>query len=472
MPATTWRLTGLTLPDGQDLRITGVQLWAGDTDVTAQATVSSSFAPREGALSALTDGDAGSACVWAAQQVRLPGFYIEWTFAEAVEITRIFLGAAVYAGVLTGGASVINAVGVVDEGVMLGAVSWHAKKALEHGAAGFWSLTGSGSVQPDEVAGARNATRTGGAVVAAQLAVDGGYAFDPQTTGLIRIPSAAGVDAAGFSVCFDFQYTVVDNLVIAEHGNDNMGWSIQSLSAAQFSSYGIPFGAMGVPVGNAGNSIWFTDVGVNDGKPHRLVMTIDNVGAVALYLDGRLATRRGSSGTGVTKPTYNTSYIDIGSRNGTFGLPVGSRIANFALFNRVLSASEARLLSNSVGCPVQTIPQTATLAVAKEHWLGQGESATQSPQVMALDMEYGGNGVIYGTVEQKLTGDTTLPLKRRVRLHRSRDGLLVRETWSDAQGNYRFEGLSTRYTYDVIAHDHEGLLQSVIANDLTPEVSA
>lgn len=469
MPATTWRLTGLTLPDGQDLRITGVQLWAGDTDVTSQATVSSSFAPSDGALSALGDGDAATVCVWAAQQVRLPGFYIEWTFAAAVEITRVFLGASVYAGVLTGGASAMNAMGAVTGGVSLGAVSWQAKKALEHSAVGFRSLTGSGSVQPDEVAGARNATRTGGAIVAAQLAVDGAQAFDTQTTGLIRIPSVAGVDAGGFSVCFDFQYTVVDNLVIAEHGNDNMGWSIQSLSAAQFSSFGIPFGAMGVPVGNAGNSIWFTDVGVNDGKPHRLVMTIDNVGAVALYLDGRLATRRGSSGTGVTKPTYNTSYIDIGSRNGTFGLPVGSRIANFALFNRVLSANEARLLSNSVGWPIQTFHQAAALVTAQDHWLAQGESATQSPKVSALDMEHGGNGVIHGTVELYAQAGN-IPLARRVRLQRSRDSLLVREAWSDAQGNYRFEGISERYTYDVTARDHEGLQQSVVANDLTPEV--
>ena len=469
MPATTWRLTGLTLPDGQDLRITGVQLWAGDTDVTAQATVSSSFAPSDGALSALGDGDAATVCVWAAQQVRLPGFYIEWTFAAAVEITRVFLGASVYAGVLTGGASVMNAMGAVAGGVSLGAVSRQAKKALQHGAVGFWSLTGSGSVQPDEVAGARNATRTGGAIVAAQLAVDGAQAFDVQTTGLIRIPSVTGVDGAGFSVCLDFQYTVVDNLVIAEHGNDNMGWSIQSLSAAQFSSFGVPFGAMGVPVGNAGDALWFTDVGVNDGKPHRLVMTIDNVGGVALYLDGRLATRRGSTGAGVVKPTYNTSYIDIGSRNGTYGLPAGSRIANFALFNRVLNASEALLLSNSVGWPIQTIPQAATLAVSQEHWLGQGESATQSPQVVALDMECGGQCSIYGTVElYAQTGN--IPLPRRVRLHRSRDGLLVRETWSDAQGHYRFDGISERYTYDVIAWDHEGLQQSVVANDLTPEV--
>lgn len=102
--------------------------------------------------------------------------------------------------------------------------------------------------------------------------------------------------------------------------------------------------------------------------------------------------------------------------------------------------------------------------------LGQGFfSATTSRSVVLLDLEFGGHGCLYGTVElYAQSGNILLP--RRVRLHRSRDGLLVRETWSDAQGNYRFDGISERYTYDVIAWDHEGLQQSVVANDLTPEV--
>ena len=88
--------------------------------------------------------------------------------------------------------------------------------------------------------------------------------------------------------------------------------------------------------------------------------------------------------------------------------------------------------------------------------------------VRAQDMEFGGQGSIYGPVELYNQAGN-IPLRRRVRLHRSRDGLLVRETWSDDQGNYRFDGISERYTYDVIAWDHEGLQQSVVANDLQPE---
>lgn len=91
--------------------------------------------------------------------------------------------------------------------------------------------------------------------------------------------------------------------------------------------------------------------------------------------------------------------------------------------------------------------------------------------VRAADAENGGYGVVFGSVELYNQAGN-IPLPRRVRLHRSRDGLLVRETWSDAQGNYRFEGISQRYTYDVIAWDHEGLQQSVVANDLQPEAMA
>lgn len=84
-------------------------------------------------------------------------------------------------------------------------------------------------------------------------------------------------------------------------------------------------------------------------------------------------------------------------------------------------------------------------------------------------MEFSGAATIHGTVELYAQAGN-IPLPRRVRLYRSRDGLLVRETWSNAQGEYRFDGITDRYTYDVIAWDHEGLQRSVVANDLTPEV--
>lgn len=100
--------------------------------------------------------------------------------------------------------------------------------------------------------------------------------------------------------------------------------------------------------------------------------------------------------------------------------------------------------------------------------LQQGVGRALLPLLTSIDVEHGGYGVIHGSVELYVQAGN-IPLPRRVRLQRSRDSLLVRETWSDAQGNYRFDHISERYKYDVTAWDHEGLQQSVVANDLTPE---
>ena len=85
-----------------------------------------------------------------------------------------------------------------------------------------------------------------------------------------------------------------------------------------------------------------------------------------------------------------------------------------------------------------------------------------------LDAEFGGFYRIYGTVARKGT-PANVPLKRRVRLHRSKDGMLVRETWSNADGSYAFTEISGRYEYDVIAWDHERQDFSTVANNQLAE---
>lgn len=108
-------------------------------------------------------------------------------------------------------------------------------------------------------------------------------------------------------------------------------------------------------------------------------------------------------------------------------------------------------------------------ALSNEHMLAQGELHTHRQRAFEIaDVEFGGNGRVYGTVERKNT-PTNIPLRRRVRLHRSRDGLLVRETWSKADGSYEFKGVSMQYEYDTIAWDNEMSFRSVVANNLTPE---
>ena len=81
------------------------------------------------------------------------------------------------------------------------------------------------------------------------------------------------------------------------------------------------------------------------------------------------------------------------------------------------------------------------------------------PKLLALqksgDYIHGGKGFIPGTVEEKATPN--IPLRRRVRLHRDVDGMMVRETWSDAvTGAYTFTDINPAYTYTVIAYPVTG----------------
>ena len=89
-----------------------------------------------------------------------------------------------------------------------------------------------------------------------------------------------------------------------------------------------------------------------------------------------------------------------------------------------------------------------------------------------LDFVLGGNGLgrVRGrTVEQEDKNSPKVPVSRRVRLYRDRDGLLIRETWSNAQGDYEFLRIDSTIAYTVLSYDHEGDFRAVVADRVTPE---
>lgn len=89
-----------------------------------------------------------------------------------------------------------------------------------------------------------------------------------------------------------------------------------------------------------------------------------------------------------------------------------------------------------------------------------------------LDYVLGGNGLgrVRGrTVEQEDKNSPKVPVSRRVRMYRERDGLLIRETWSNAQGEYDFQRIDSTTAYTVLSYDHEGDFRAVVADRVTPE---
>lgn len=85
-------------------------------------------------------------------------------------------------------------------------------------------------------------------------------------------------------------------------------------------------------------------------------------------------------------------------------------------------------------------------------------------------MQFKGRGQIVGTVKEKASPVDT-PVRRRVRLYREPDGLLVRTVWSDpATGVYEFSGIPLDAKYTVVSHDYAGLYRAVLADNLAPEL--
>ena len=78
-------------------------------------------------------------------------------------------------------------------------------------------------------------------------------------------------------------------------------------------------------------------------------------------------------------------------------------------------------------------------------------------------------GQVYGTV--KIDGTPTdAPVRRRVRLYREIDGLLVQQQWSNpATGAYSFQYLETDHLYTVISDDYTASFRAVVADKIVPE---
>lgn len=74
-----------------------------------------------------------------------------------------------------------------------------------------------------------------------------------------------------------------------------------------------------------------------------------------------------------------------------------------------------------------------------------------------------GNGVVSGVVTIE-----NIPGSRRVRLYRKQDGMLIRETWSAANGAYSFNNIDPAWEYFVVAHDHLRVHNGVIQDMLVP----
>ncbi|CAM3306594.1 LamG-like jellyroll fold domain-containing protein [Halomonas lysinitropha] len=76
----------------------------------------------------------------------------------------------------------------------------------------------------------------------------------------------------------------------------------------------------------------------------------------------------------------------------------------------------------------------------------------------------------------RISGNTTdpngNPVSRRVRCFERTTGRIVREGWSNSAGYYQFDDLDPAKRFTIVAHDHTGEYNAVIADNAQPEVPA
>lgn len=123
---------------------------------------------------------------------------------------------------------------------------------------------------------------------------------------------------------------------------------------------------------------------------------------------------------------------------------------------------------------IEDTPPTLKLVSPVPRALGSATPAASVKVVDATqrlrDIHFDGKGRVVGTVKEK-SAPTNTPLHRRVRLFRERDGLLIRETWSNPEtGAYAFTDIDETVKYTVVSYDYLLNHRAVVADNLTPEL--
>ena len=502
MFSTSWSICGIDT-DGHDLTLSRLVAW-GEAGELVPTTVVSAIPPITGTVDNLLVDDA-TTVTFAAADVRQPGFLITFEFAEPVELWGWRMAALTRTGWPR-----MHAVSAGEHVQFLGRLEWQGSGALsalprypvnlaqEYG---VWAALSSGSREWYGVA-----THDGVTVYAAGYndvlykSIDGGATWAALSSGSRTWCGVATHD--GVTV-----YAVVWGGLIYKSTDGGATWAALSSDSREWYDVATHDGVT-VYASLSGNAIYkSTDGGTTwaalsaaGSRVWRGVATHDGVTVYAAVRGGVIYKSTDGGATWVALSSGSREWYGVATHDGVTvyaavykgaiykstdggatwaalsaavsrvwrgvatygGVTFYATVENGAIYKGTLLPSiyslELRALATSTSSTNGAPPvETATLTV--------------EPVFTTQDLDVGGRGRIYGTVKRK-ADPQNIPLVRRVRLHDSRTGSLLRQTWSQTDGSYEFRDLSPDLEFDVVAWDHERHFRSEIANNLKPEVQA
>ena len=420
MLSTSWSICGIDT-DGHDLTLSRLVAW-GEAGELVPVSVASTLPPIAGAIDNLLVDDA-TTVTFAAADVRQPGFSITFEFAEPVELWGWRMAALTRAGWPR-----MHAVKAGEHVQFLGQLEWQGigeLSAPSYSPVNFAQACGAFVSLP--AAGSRSwrgvATHDGVTVYAVEYG------------GVIYKSADCGATWAALSSGSRSWRGVATHDGVTVYAGDYGGQIYKSTDG----------GATWVALSSAASRNW-EGIATHDGVT---VYAVVYGGVIYKSADGGATWAALSSGGrywhGVATHDGVTLYAAV------HGGVIYKNISLPSIYN-----IDLRALTTSTPVTAGAPPlEDATLAV--------------EPVYTTIDLDVGGCGRIYGTVKRK-ADPQNIPLVRRVRLHDSRTGALLRQTWSQEDGSYEFRDLNPDLEFDVIAWDHEGQFRSTIANNLKPEV--
>lgn len=488
-----WRAVAIETYGSGDLELGCFHLLdAAGVRVDAPATLTASTAPTVGLLASLQDDDLSTAARWASQSIA--ALSLTWDFGgSSVDVadislagnseTRFALSVKIqYSDNASVWVDWVTAAGIRWPGVNAKTASGAAVTLAMLAPSGYYKFEDSaGTVLIDSSGYSRHGSYVGGGLPTAPglLARGGEKALRTAAAQYHTIPNAAFPGAGDFTLAFKIQFTTPANTVILERGGNSL--SLQIFDGGQ-ASYAVPVGSLGIVAGAGSPAVVVgTSIVLNDGVPHDVVIGYSSAGTAGCFVvvDGVDRTVRGSH----RSPTVDGSAWQVGSRSGVAGY--GGALDELAFFSRLLSLSEAVKLTEPFNFPIQKNTVRGRVASSDLITIGTGPAIiyglTQLVSPTWLTVQSGsvrdyasgvlgtGKGRVAGTVKEK--GTPNVPVYRKVRLIRERDGLQMRELWSHpVTGVYSFDYVDELQLFTVLSYDHTGAFRAVVASGIAPEL--
>jgi len=193
-------------------------------------------------------------------------------------------------------------------------------------------------------------------------------------------------------------------------------------------------------------------------------------GVINTYVNGNII---GTSNISVSM--QNTQSINIGAgHHGVYSLTTGTAFLNGYM-------SEARYIKGYGVYTVAFTPSSTVrftdfalnvnmISVDNRHTQSvgtQGNGTTNNKVLQTVpfgkNIYHGGSGIIIGQ-----TIENSAPVSRRVRLFNKRNGLLIKEVFSDNLGVYTFDYIDKRQEYFIMADDYRRIRNAVVMDGIVP----